>query len=311
MTRETIRTFNIQKLSTEDGPGIRTTVFFKGCPLRCRWCHNPEGIDPRPQLMWFGIRCIGCQTCVKTCENGVLKLTKDGLQINREKCLRCGNCAEACPSTALELVGKDYSVEKLFIEVEKDRPFYEQSKGGVTCSGGEATMQTQQLLEFLKICKQNQIHTALDTCGYLKWENLEKLLPYVDLVLYDLKLIDSKKHREFTGVPNELILENAKLIAKRGNTMWIRTPIIPGHTDSDENIKQIAIFIKNNLLPAVERYDLCAFVNLCKAKYERLGIDWFFKDASALKKSELERLAKVARDQGVPNVVWSGPTQRE
>lgn len=303
--------FNIQKLSTEDGPGIRTTVFFKGCPLKCRWCHNPEGMDPRPQLMWTDTRCIGCKTCIETCKNSALTLTKAGVQIDREKCKRCGECAEACPSTALELIGKQYTIKNLFIEVEKDRPFYEQSKGGVTCSGGETTMQFDALLEFLKMCKENKISTALDTCGYIKQEKLKLLLPYVDLVLYDIKLIDSQKHKEYTGVPNDLILENIKFIAKQGNEIWIRTPIIPDHTDDEQNIRAIAQFIKAYLLPAVTRYDLCAFVNLCKAKYERLGINWMFKDTPALPKHKLEQLAEVARQVGLPNVVWSGPTRRE
>ncbi|MHA1129817.1 MAG: glycyl-radical enzyme activating protein [Candidatus Helarchaeota archaeon] len=303
--------FNIQKLSTEDGPGIRTTVFFKGCPLKCKWCHNPEGIDPRPQLMWTATRCIGCKTCIKTCKNDVLKFTKAGLQIDREKCKRCGDCADECPSTALELIGKKYDPEQLFIEVEKDRPFYEQSKGGVTCSGGEATMQHEALRDFLKICKERGLQIALDTCGYIKTEKLGMLLDFVDLVLYDLKVLDPEKHKAYTGVPNELILENVKYIAERGVPIWIRTPIIPGHTDSEENIREIAQFITEYLLPTVQRYDLCAFVNLCRSKYERLGIDWFFKDTPPMTKAEMEHLAEIAREVGVPNVVWSGPTRRE
>ncbi len=303
--------FNIQKLSTEDGPGIRTTVFFKGCPLKCRWCHNPEGIDPQPQLMWTETRCIDCKTCIKTCQNKVLTFTKTGLHINRQKCLRCGKCAEACPSNALELIGKPYEIKKLIEEVEKDRPFYNQSQGGVTCSGGEPTMQLQPLSDFLKICKQTGIHTALDTSGYIKWEALEKILPFVDLVLYDLKLIDSEKHKQYTGVPNDIILENAKSIAKLGIPMWIRTPIIPNHTDSDENVRDIAQFIKNYLLPAVKRYDLCAFVNLCKGKYARLGINWRFNDTPLLKKENMDHLAELARKIGVPNVCWAGPTRLE
>ncbi len=303
--------FNIQKLSTEDGPGIRTTVFFKGCPLKCKWCHNPEGIDPRPQLMWTDTRCIGCKTCVQTCKNDALKLTKAGIIIDREKCKRCGDCAEACPSTALELIGKKYDPEQLFIEVDKDRPFYEQSQGGVTCSGGEATMQLEALREFLRICKEKGIHTALDTCGYIKTENLETVLDFVDLVLYDLKILDPDKHKEYTGVPNDLILKNVKMIAERGIPIWIRTPIIPDHTDSEENIREIAQFITEYLLPAVKRYDLLAFVNLCRAKYERLGIDWVFKETPMLPKAKLEHLAEIAREVGVSNVVWAGPTKRE
>ncbi|MFX1293503.1 MAG: glycyl-radical enzyme activating protein [Promethearchaeota archaeon] len=302
--------FNIQKLSTEDGPGIRTTVFFKGCPLRCRWCHNPEGIDPRPQLIWTDRRCIGCKTCIEICENNALILSELGVQINRKNCIRCGVCAEACPSTALELIGKSYTLENLFIEVEKDRPFYEQSQGGVTCSGGEATMQFQFLAKFLKICQQNKTHTVLDTCGFIKRKNLEKILPFVDLILYDLKILNSRKHKEYTGVPNDLILDNAKYIAKQGIPMWIRTPVIPGHTNSEKNIKEIALFITAHLLLVV-RYDLCAFVNFCKAKYERLGINWFFKDTPLLTKSDLEHLAELARENGVPNVVWSRSIKRE
>ncbi|MHA1272516.1 MAG: glycyl-radical enzyme activating protein [Promethearchaeota archaeon] len=307
--------FEIQKMSTEDGPGIRTTVFFKQCPLRCIWCHNPESIEKKPQLQWLEHKCIGCQICIDTCKQGALTFDKDGIHINREKCVSCGRCVEECPSTALNMYGKWWTLEDLFEEIDKDRVYYSKSGGGITVSGGEPTMQHEFVLEFLKICKENGISTALDTCGYASKEIYEKLLPYVDLILLDLKVIDSEKHKEYTGVPNELILNNARWLAEyvkaNGKKMWIRTPIIPGYTATDENIKGIAEFIVNELNNIPERWDLLAFNNLCTSKYERLGLEWPLKDVPLMRKEEMEHFLKIAIDAGVKNPKWSGMTKRE
>ncbi|MHA1255457.1 MAG: glycyl-radical enzyme activating protein, partial [Promethearchaeota archaeon] len=226
--------FQIQKFSTEDGPGIRTTVFFKQCPLKCVWCHNPESIPKESQLEWFKHKCIGCKTCIETCPQDALSFSEEGLIINREKCIGCGDCAEECPSGALNLLGKDWSLNDLYHEIEKDKTYYIESKGGITVSGGEPTSQPNFILNFLKKCKENDISTALDTCGYANPNIYEKLLPFIDLVLFDIKEIDSNKHKEYTGVSNERILENAILISQylkeKGKKMWIRTPIIPKYT---------------------------------------------------------------------------------
>ena len=307
--------FEIQKMSTEDGPGIRTTVFLKHCPLKCIWCHNPESIQKKPQLQWLDHKCIGCKICIETCKQGALKLKKDGMHIDRDKCISCGECVEECPSTALNMYGKWWDLEDIFKEVAKDKVYYTKSGGGITVSGGEPTMQPDFVLEFLTMCKENGISTALDTCGYASHEVYEKILPEVDLILLDIKVIDSDKHKEYTGVPNERILENAIYIANHvkqyGKKMWIRTPIIPRYTATEDNIKGIAEFIVNKLENIPERWDLLAFNNLCTSKYERLGMEWPLKDEPLMKKEEMEQFFEIANEFGVKNVQWSGMTKRE
>ena len=302
--------FQIQKFSTEDGPGIRTTVFFKQCPLKCIWCHNPESILKSPQLEWFKHKCIGCKTCIETCQQKALSFDKNGLNIDREKCTECGECVVECPSTALNMLGTWWKLEDLFYEIEKDKVYYTESNGGLTVSGGEPTQQPDFIADFLKKCKENGISTAVDTCGYASKKVYEQILPYVDLVLLDIKLIDSDKHKEFTGVPNEAILENAIWISNylkgNGKKMWIRTPIIPLYTAIEENIKGIGEFIVNKLNNFPERWDLLSFNNLCASKYERLNIDWSLKDILLIKKEEMEHFLNIAESTGVKNPHWSG-----
>jgi len=307
--------FEIQKMSTEDGPGIRTTVFFKQCPLRCIWCHNPESILKEPQLEWIKHKCIGCKTCIEICEQGSLMFNETGLQIDRKKCNGCGRCAEECPSTALHMFGEWWNLEDLFYEINKDKIYYIESNGGITVSGGEPTVQSDFILQFFKKCKDNGISTALDTCGYASKKTYEKLLPYVDLLLLDIKEINNKRHKEFTGVTNDLILENAiwisKEIGKDNKKMWIRTPIIPNFTATEENIKGIGEFIVNKLENIPERWDLLAFNNLCITKYERLNMDWPLEKYSLISKEEMEHFLQIGKSTGVRNVRWSGLTKKD
>jgi len=299
--------FSIQRFSTEDGPGVRTTVFMKGCVMKCPWCQNPEGLNLKPDLVWYPVKCIAALECVKICGDKALALTRDGMIIDRKKCIKCNKCVEACPSGALELIGKTYTKEDLIDEALRDRVFYETSGGGVTFSGGEPLMQIRFLEKILPALKDENIHIAIDTCGAVPWKHFERIIKYVDLFLYDLKLFDKEKLKEIGGDLG-LILDNAKNISDKGIPMWIRTPIIPGFTDSEENVRNIAEFIAEDL-PVVERYDLLAFNNMCKSKYERLDMDWELKDMPLIKKEKMERLKSVAETVGLDNVRWSGLTR--
>ncbi len=305
----------IQRMSTEDGPGIRSTVFFKGCPLVCVWCQNPEGISPRLQIYWEKTRCIGCRSCIDACTKGALVARETGMVIDRLKCDSCGACSRACPSTAMEIYGEACDPDDLVREVLKDEVYFQKSGGGVTLSGGEPTMQHLFAKALLSAFKQEGLHTALDTCGQCSWETLETLLPHTDLVLYDLKEINSDKHKVFTGASNTRILENLILVSRfmkehrLPGELWIRTPLIPDCTVMPENLRGIGMFIKEHLGPSVSRWELCTFNNLCIHKYEGLGIAWDFRKAALLSRDEAERLACLARESGIdPGIVClSGP----
>lgn len=309
----------IQRMSTEDGPGIRTTVFFKGCTLKCRWCHNPESISPHPQIHWMANQCIGCKTCVEVCPLKALTFTEEGNQIDRSRCTGCGLCAKECPAAALSLWGESWDLDDLFAEVIKDRSYFESSGGGVSLGGGEPTLQATFIREFMKRLKAAGIHIALDTCGMCAQTVLEGLLPYSDLLLFDLKVMDPKKHKAFTGATNDAIIDNLIFV---GDTMrsngypeklWIRTPVIPGATDTTENIQAIGTFISERLDGLVSRWELCAFNNLCMDKYLRLDLDWAYKGCDLFSKLVMEKMAAVARNSGVdPAIVrWSGSTKLE
>ena len=303
--------FNIQRFSTEDGPGIRTTVFFKGCPLSCVWCHNPEGISPRPQLLWYANRCIGVRDCLKACPENALDLTPKGMTIDRERCTACGLCEEACPAAALEVIGKPWSVEDLVQEVKKDEPFFRNSGGGITLGGGEPMFQAEFVAAFLRRCREDGLSTAMDTCGLAPWARYEEILPYVDLLLLDLKQMDPETHLKATGVKLEPILETARRLGEiSGLTLWIRTPVIPGFTDAEENVRAAARFIARHM-PNVRRYDLLGFNNLCIGQYDRLGMTFVLRDAQLMRRERMEALKAAAEEAGAPNVHWSGAVRQE
>jgi pyruvate formate lyase activating enzyme len=312
------RILHLQRLSTEDGPGIRTTVFFKGCPLHCAWCHNPESISIQPQTQWFAVRCIGCQTCVETCPNGCLSMTPDGLQIDRARCEACGKCVEACPTGARELLGRSVTVEQVLAELLKDRAFYEKSGGGVTLSGGEPTFQVAFAEALLRSLKEQGISTALDTCGLCTRDTLERLLPYTDLVLFDLKVLDPVAHRQLTGASNQQILENLDYLREAlpgrypATALWIRTPLIPGATNADANLTAIGRHLAGCLDGTLARWELCAFNNLCRDQYTRLGLQWAYAGTPLMTPAELAHCEKIAKASGLPPelVLATGATRQ-
>jgi pyruvate formate lyase activating enzyme len=299
------RILHLQRLSTEDGPGIRTTVFFKGCPLRCAWCHNPESLSPRLEIQWYAGRCLGCRTCVGTCPLGCLTLSGAGLAIDRDRCDGCGLCAEACPANAVEALGKDVTVEAMLRELVKDRAYYQASGGGVTLSGGEPTLQPDFAEALLCGLKDQGIATALDTCGMCSSQVLDRLLPFTDLILYDLKLYSPEPHQRLTGGPNGPILQNLLHLRDRTRNLthppelWIRTPLIPGATATDQNLRDLGRFLSSQLDGRVSRWELCAFNNLCRDKYQRLGLAWAYAQQTLMTAVELAHFEEVARASGL------------
>lgn len=253
--------FNIQKYSIHDGPGIRTTVFFKGCPLSCTWCHNPESQSFTPQLMLYSKRCIGCGKCVEACEHNAIN--------DRDKCINCGSCAEVCYSKAREMAGRHVSVQEVMLQLDRDSIFYDESGGGVTFSGGEPLSQPQFLLELLKQCKKREYHTAVDTSGFGLPETIKAIAGYTDLFLFDLKHMDEEAHIKHTGVSNSLILENLQTISRLDGRIFIRIPLIPGINDDEKNIMATARRILDT--PGIEQVNLLPYHNIAADKYTRLG----------------------------------------
>ncbi|HEY76743.1 MAG TPA: glycyl-radical enzyme activating protein [Thermoflexia bacterium] len=289
--------FDIKRFSIHDGPGIRTTVFLKGCPLRCWWCHNPESQDPRPELILRAERCIGCGACVEACEAGAIYVEDGRIYTDRTRCTRCGACTEVCYAEAREMAGQEMSVEAVMAEIERDVTFYDTSGGGVTFSGGEPLTQPDFLLALLRACRERGIHTAVDTCGYGPWETMAAVAEETDLLLYDLKLMDEAKHRRYTGVSNRPILDNLRRLAERGTPIFLRVPIVPGINDSEEELRRLAAFAAN--LPNVNRVDLLPYHPTGKGKYERLGRDYPLPDLHSPSEERMQEIAHLLEDLGL------------
>lgn len=262
--------FNIQHYSIHDGPGIRTTVFLNGCPLRCQWCQNPESQTIQPQLFYYREKCTGCGECVQACPQGAITMAGKLSITNRDLCKGHGNCTQVCRNEARNLMGKQVTVQEVFAEVAGDAIFYESSGGGVTLSGGDPTFQGKFTASVLSLCKEASFHTAIETCGFTSWANLQEILEYTDLVLYDIKHMDSWEHEKGTGVANELILNNAKRIYhEAGKPMWVRIPIIPGFNDSKSNVEATAKFVAREMGRDVKVH-LLPYHRMGETKYARL-----------------------------------------
>ena len=309
---------NVQRMSTEDGPGIRTTVFFKGCSLACDWCQNPESLDRRPEVVWQEWRCIGGRACGAAGRQAAIELDTAGSRTNADVCTACGACADDCPAAARELLGTPWELDALVAHLAKDRAWFGDD-GGVTCSGGEPGLQADFLEALLARLRALGIHTALDTCGLVGRKELLALADAADLVLYDLKLLDDARHRRHTDRGNGRILDNLRALGERmragggPRALWVRTPLIPGVTATRDNVAAIGGFLTEALDGLVERWELCAFNDLCGKQYERLGRTWPYAETPLLTAAELEALAEVARGVGVDpaRVVAGGPTRVE
>ncbi|MFX0065282.1 MAG: glycyl-radical enzyme activating protein [Candidatus Hermodarchaeota archaeon] len=290
--------FNIQRFSIHDGPGVRTTVFFKGCPLRCQWCHNPESINPFPEIMYNKSKCIQCYKCLDICPVDALSQTQNGIAIDRGKCDGCGKCAEECYSGALELCGKHMKIEEVMTEVNRDILFYKNSNGGVTASGGEALAQPNFVANFFRKCREAGIHTVLDTSGYAKWEIYKKVLNYTDLVLYDIKTMDPERHKRLIGVSNDLILANLARTNEEGIPTIIRIPLVLNYNivNVKEDIKEISDFIQE--LSLVKRVDLLPFHHLGKSKTLMLG-QKYTMDIETPDKEYVEKIREVLTSNGI------------
>jgi pyruvate formate lyase activating enzyme len=268
--------FDLMRFSTRDGPGIRATVFFKGCPLNCLWCHNPESQRPRPELMLRPNLCIGCQACLAVCPQHGITCQDGQIHTDLSACVLCGACAEICLAEARQVVGRTESVEEVMAEIRSDAPFYEQSGGGVTFSGGEPLLQSAFLLRLLQTCRAEEIHTAVDTCGYAPRHSFAKILPYVNLFLFDLKAIDDSLHRQVTGVSNALILDNLRFLVEQSALVRVRIPVIPGINDHPENFEAISQFLAH--LPSPPQVELLPYHESGVEKYLRLGRSYPLKD---------------------------------
>lgn len=288
--------FEIERYAVNDGPGIRTLVFLKGCPLKCRWCSNPESQNLHPELVFWPKKCIGCLACLDACPEGALSGTEEGIVIDRSLCTGCGSCTAVCNTEALDLFGRKVTVEEVMQEILKDEHYYRKSGGGVTFSGGEPYMQHPFLLSLLLEAKNRGLHTAVETCGAVPWRVIEPSLPFVDLFLFDFKQMDPAEHRRVTDKENSRILENCVSIIREGKELRPRFPLIPGINDSEENLDSLVSFLEKHL-PAC-RIDLLPYHTLGKTKYQRLDVNYGMADTKIPERDDIIMVKTFLEERG-------------
>ncbi|NVN91975.1 MAG: glycyl-radical enzyme activating protein [Desulfuromonadales bacterium] len=292
--------FDVQKFATHDGGGIRTLVFFKGCPLHCLWCSNPESLAVKPDIIFVPNNCIGCGVCRDVCPKNCIRQTAvdgNGLDFDRKNCTLCGRCAKLCYAGAINIIGRYLTIGELVRIVERDRKFYEESKGGVTFSGGEPTAQPEFLTAALQELRQRGIHTAIETSSLLPWESFAPILQHVDLVLCDLKHMDETEHRRLTGVSNQLILDNLRRIAGLSIQLRIRMPLIPGVNDDQENLRRTADFVAG--LAIVQNIDLLPYHRLGEGKWRQLGREYGLSGLPPQTEGEVQAVVQYFSERGI------------
>jgi pyruvate formate lyase activating enzyme len=294
--------FDIKKYSINDGPGIRTTIFFSGCPLSCLWCHNPESQSLEPELLYRAGRCLLCGDCIQACPEGAISLDthSDTIITDRQKCTRCQTCVTTCYSGAREFPGHRMTVQEVMADIEREIPFYDESHGGATFSGGEPLMQPTFLSALLKACRAQEIHTVVDTSGFANWKVFEQIHDDVDLFLYDLKHMNRIRHREVTGVPNDVILENLRRLNSAGSKCIVRIPLVPGINDDEKNLVESGMFLAS--LPYIQSVEVMGYHDIAQAKYEALGRDYALIGTKAPSEDAMQNAAEVLRSYGL-NVV--------
>jgi pyruvate formate lyase activating enzyme len=290
---------NIQRFSVHDGPGIRDLIFVKGCPLKCLWCSNPETQNCHQEIAFIQDRCIGhkdCGWCLESCPVDAIHKSEDGkIELKFDLCSNCGECVEVCPSKAIRLFGNRMTLDEVVNVIEEDIGFYQRSRGGVTVSGGEPLYQADFVCELLRLCQQHAIHTAIETTGCGRWEDLEKVCPFVNIVFYDIKHMDPKKHKDFTGVDNDLILKNLVKLSQSYPDIPItaRTPLIPTYNDSKENIEATAKFLME--IKSVTEYELLPYHSFGEPKYKQLGREYPLSRLNKISKETVGELEEIAQ----------------
>ncbi len=304
------RVFKVESLNTHNGPGYRTVIYLKGCPLNCNWCHNPEGISPQKEIWVNHNKCIGCLSCIKVCPIEALSHVNKRIEVDRKKCEGCYSCAEACPSTAIEKIGEDLSVSEVFERLLRDKPFLEASGGGVTLTGGEPGTAPEFVSRLFQKCREEGIHTAFDTSGFISEKALEMIIPHTDLVFFDLKVMDEKIAVELTGQGTLRIIDSLNWIksyifANGKPELQFRTPVIPGATDSDENLGAIAQLIRENYAAICQEWELNLFNDICEDKYRKLNKEWIFK-VSRMSALDYQRIEEFKEKNQKFNITISG-----